>query len=283
MSKVREAKVKTRATKRPEKKVAAKAEKAVKAARPSRPTWKGKTDGKRGVETLETAKVAQQQVDPTVGPAVTRAMMSLANQLELGGNAKGVALEAAKEFAGSPEAMAAFKKVIPFLEKNAVELGKKVGAPVLGKVGTGTLPLLADGELIKATLKVASDVGGPGGRRLVGAAMRGLNSGNGVMGAVSEMMATSAKMGVSSGAVGEGAKQFLAQAMPVLGNGLNLLALGSSVKQLASTFKEGGTWGQRLARGLHLAATITGCFVPPVGLAAAAIDLGSAMRSPSRA
>lgn len=247
-------------------------EKAVKAEAKKDPSWKG-GEGKRG--DFETAKVQQQQRDSTVGPAVTRALTAIATQLELGGDAQSVVMEAAREFAGSPEAMAAFKQALPFLEKNAVDLGNKSGAPLVGQVAAGALPLLASGENVKAVLKVAGDVAGPEGRRLVGAALRGLNSGKGVAGATAEVAATAAKMGAKWGALGSFGKG-LAQALPVLGNAMNLMSLGSSLKGIYDAVRGGGSAGQILARCLHLGATVTGCFIPPAAHAATAIDVASA-------
>ena len=213
----------------------------------------------------------------TVTPALNRAFFTLAKTLETEDLAGPLAMQAAREFAKSPEAMAAFKQAIPYLESGAVSLAGKVGAPVIANVAKSALPLVANGQTVKALLKAAYEVGGPNGRRLVGAALRGLNAGKGMSGAAAEIAATAAKIGAKAPALGAVAGG-LGKALPVIGNALNVVAVAASVKDLCQTaFDPTKTKGQKLAQVLHLAATITGCFIPPAAAVAVAIDVKKAV------
>ncbi|MBL8950231.1 MAG: hypothetical protein JNK82_05620 [Myxococcaceae bacterium] len=228
--------------------------------------------------------VPQAKFNDAVAPALNRAFFTLASKIETGDAAANIAAEAAREFAKSPEAMAAFKHALPYLEAGAVKLGSKVGVEAIGKVATNALPLLADGKMVKALLKAGQEVGGPSGRRLVGAAIRGLNTGKGMAGASAEVAATAAKIGAKSGALGGTAAKGLSKALPVVGNALNVLAVGSSLKALYDAVVHGpATTGQICSRVLHTAATVTGCFIPPVGAVAVAIDVKDIVAPPGAA
>lgn len=248
------------------------------------------TKATAGVETVKTVttkkddygKVPNVEVPKTgtqdaVAPAMTRAFYTLAKTLESEEAAGPLAQAALREFAKSPEAMAAFKQAMPYLESGAVAVGTKLGAPQIGKLATSTLPLLANGQTVKALLKAGAEVGGPNGRRLVGAAIRGLNSGKGMAGAAAELGATAAKVAAKAPALGAAAGG-VAKALPVIGNAANVIAVGASLKALYDGVRDPAmTKSHVLSRVMHLAATITGCFIPPAALVAAAIDVKQAV------
>lgn len=236
------------------------------------PVTQKKADGVD--QTAAHSTVPAAKFNDAVAPALQRALYTLASKAETGDAASAIAAEAAREFAKSPEAMAAFKHVMPYLESGAIALGNKVGVAQIGKVASSALPLVADGKMVKALLKAAFEVGGPSGRRMMGAILRGLNSGKGVAGAAAELSATAAKIGAKSGALGVTATKGLSKALPVVGNALNVLAVGASLKALYDAVVHGpATKGQICSRVLHTAATVTGCFVPPAAAVAAAIDV----------
>jgi len=252
-------------------KVTAKTGKAEKAEKVAKVDAK-KSDGVDATAAHSTVPAAK--FNDTVAPALQRALYTLASKVETGDAASAVATEAMREFVKSPEAMAAFKNVMPYLESGAIALGNKVGVAQIGKVASSALPLVADGKMVKALLKAATEVGGPNGRRMMGALLRGLNSGKGVAGAAAELSATAAKIGAKSGALGATATKGLSKALPVVGNALNVLAVGASLKALYDAVVHGpATKGQICSRVLHTAATVTGCFVPPAAAVAAAIDV----------
>lgn len=211
-------------------------------------------------------------------PALLRAMFTAANRLEGGASAEKTAVEAAKLVLASPEMLAAFKHALPALEAAAT-----VANPAVGNVAKAVLPLVANGDTVKALLKLGFEAAGPQGRRLVGAALRGLNNGGMAM-AAAEIAATAAKIGMKSGAAGGAlatVAKGLGKAAPIVGNALNILTVGSSLVNLVkSLFDKDASAGLKLAHVLHLAATVAGCFIPPVGIAGdvalAAVKAGEA-------
>lgn len=212
-------------------------------------------------------------------PALNRAFFTLAKTIESEDAAGPLAQAAIREFVKSPEAMAAFQQAIPYLESSAAAIGSKVGAPQIGKAAASALPLVANGQTVKALLKAAHEVGGPNGRRLVGAALRGLNSGKGMAGAAAELSATAAKIAAKAPALGAAAGG-VAKALPVIGNAVNIVAVGASLKSLYDSIRDPAvTKGGVMARVVHVAATVCGCFIPPAALVAAAIDVKQAVAS----
>lgn len=237
-------------------------------------TAKKKSDDYGKVKDIKAPETGTQDA---VAPAMTRAFFTLAKQFETEDAAGPLAQAAMREFAKSPEALAAFKQALPYLESSAVAVGSKLGAPQIGKAATSALPLLANGQTVKALLKASYEVGGPNGRRLVGAALRGLNSGKGMAGASAELAATAAKIAAKAPALGAAAGG-VAKALPVLGNALNIVAVGTSLKALYDGIRDPGlTKGHVFSRVMHLAATITGCFIPPAAAVAVAIDIKQAV------
>ena len=241
-----------------------------------------KTDAVTTKKNDEYGKTPEVKTPPTgtqdaVAPAMTRAFFTLAKQFE-GEEAAGPLAQAAmREFVKSPEALAAFKQALPYLESGAVAVGSKLGAPQIGKAATSALPLLANGQTVKALLKASYEVGGPNGRRLVGAALRGLSSGKGMAGAAAELGATAAKVAAKAPALGAAAGG-VAKALPVIGNAVNVLAVGASLKALYDGIRDPALGkGHVFSRLMHLAATITGCFIPPAAAVAVAIDVKQAV------
>ena len=198
-------------------------------------------------------------------PALLRALFGAAQGLEAGEGQEKVAVDAARTVLSSPEMLAAFKHALPALEAAA----KSVGGPAALKVAKAVLPLVANGQTTKAILKLAFDVGGATGRRLAGAAMRGLTKG-GLSHSAAEIAATAAKIGMKSGAT-KGAAGLLAKglgkAAPVVGNAVNIISVGTSLVDLIKSLNDPEhSQGGKLAHVLHLACTIAGCFIPPVGI-----------------
>ncbi len=203
---------------------------------------------------------------PVLPPAVARLLFNVAQRIEPTSDAaRKLAADVAAELTKSPEVLGALSRALPFLES---------GVGSTGRVVASSLPLAANGPTVKALLELGKHLGGPSGKRLVGAALRGLGSGKGMAGVAAELTATLAKMGARSGALGS-VGQGLLKALPLIGNAVNLLAVASSLKALYDCYNDPqSTKAQKLLRVLHLAATITGCFIPEVGLAATLIDLG---------
>ena len=220
----------------------------------------------------------------TVMPALQRAMFTLAKTLDSDeeGAAK-IARQMVAEFSKSPEAMAAFKQMIPHFADGADKLGAKLGTQVLGGVARSALPLIAEGKVVRAILSVGYEIGGVNGRRLVGAVLRGLNSGKGAAGVAADVTATAARIGAKAPALGKVAGG-LGKALPFIGNAANVLGLIFSVKALYETATNPEkTKGAVGAQVVHLACTVGGCFVPPLALGATAIDVGSAVKgSPAK-
>jgi hypothetical protein len=214
---------------------------------------------------------------PDLTAPLTRALFLLSSEFEKNPELRGplVAL-ATKEFAKSPEAMALFRQVMPYLESSAVKLGTQIGAPVVANVAKSALPLVADGQMVQALLKGASEIGGVNGRRLVGAALRGLSKGTGVGGAAAELAATGARIAANVPALG-GLAGGVAKALPVIGNAANVLAVGRSLKALHDAHNNKAPEGHLAGRWLHLAATVTACFIPPASALAIAIDVKDAV------
>lgn len=203
----------------------------------------------------------------TVAPAVLRALFGAASAMHEGQDAQAIATDAARVVLASPEMLAAFKQALPALENVAGRIGGKA----VGEIARQALPLVANGQTVKALLKVAGEVGGPAGKRLMGAALRGLSNG-GLAYSAAEIASTAAKLGAKSGSF---AKIFT-KAMPIVGNAMNLLSVGSALKALIDVLKDpDSSIGAKLAHALHLATTVAGCFIPQVGLAGDALMMGA--------
>ncbi len=246
------------------------------AARVDASTRLAKADG---FENVPNVKAPSAEPPPdTAGPSVLRALFATASRIQDGEVAGKTAVEAAKVLMASPEMFAAFKHALPALESAATAIN-----PAVGKVAKAALPLVANGETTKALLKIAGEAAGPSGRRLVGAALRGLHQG-GLANASAEVAATAAKLGMKAGAAGGvlgGVAKGLGKAAPLVGNAANLLCVGTSIAGLLKSFKDpGASLGMKLAHALHLAASVAGCFIPPVGvvgdLAMVAVKSGNA-------
>ncbi|MFZ5468813.1 MAG: hypothetical protein ACOZIN_05185 [Myxococcota bacterium] len=239
----------------------ARAPKAAKAAKTAGVAVSPKLSDRFDPLKAAVAEVAQPTAE-AAAPAVMRALYGAASMLEGGAAAEAVASEAAKVVFKSPEMMAAFKHALPALEAATTA----VGGQAAGAIAKKALPLLANGETVKAVIKVAGDVGGPSGRRLVGAAIRGLSKG-GLTHCTAEVAATAAKVGAKATAATTAGKA-LGKALPLVGNALNLLSVGTALVGLIKSFKDPNTTGGgRLAHALHLACSVVGCFIPPVGVA----------------
>ncbi|MHB8873902.1 MAG: hypothetical protein ACYC8T_09485 [Myxococcaceae bacterium] len=198
-------------------------------------------------------------------PALLRALFGAAEGLKAGEGQQQIAVDAARMMLASPEMLAAFKHALPALEAAAKAVAGTGGL----NVAKAVLPLVANGQTVKAILKLATEVAGPVGRRLAGAAMRGLTKG-GLTPSAAEIAATAAKIGMKSGAT-KGAAGLLAKglgkAAPIVGNAVNILSVGGSLIGLIKSLRDPeATAGGKLAHVLHLACTITGCFIPPVGI-----------------
>ncbi|MBI3184834.1 MAG: hypothetical protein HYZ28_22070 [Myxococcales bacterium] len=198
-------------------------------------------------------------------PALLRALYSASSKMGSGEAPEAVAVEAAKLVLSSPEMLASFKHALPALEAAA----KTVGGPAAAKAAAAVLPLVANGQTTKAILKLATEVGGAQGRRLAGAALRGLAKG-GMASSAAEVAATAAKISAkttakgAAGAVGKA----LGKAAPIVGNAVNILSVGTSLVSLIKSLGDRqSTAGGKLAHVLHLAASVVGCFIPPVGVA----------------
>lgn len=205
-------------------------------------------------------KVALVAVAKVLEPALMRTLFGAAGKMGQG-DAHAIALQAMKTFAASPEMMAAFKHAQPMLLA-AAETAH------LGKIARAALPFAVDGKMTKALLEVGMQVGGRSGKRLVAAAIRGMKSG-GLSHSAAEIAATTAKIGAKAGGkgflatVGKG----LGKALPIIGNAANILAVASSLKGLIDVLRDpNASPGDKLARVLHLATTVTGCFIPAVGV-----------------
>lgn len=235
---------------------------------------KGGGAGRKAVDGFAEVRAPKPSTAEAMAPAVTRALLSL-SEATGAGLSREVALEAAREFISSPEAMTAFRHAMPYLTSSAGAVAGATGTNLAKTV----LPLLSEGKAVRAVLDGAAALGGPQARRLVGAAIRGLNTGGGMAGAAAELAATSAKMAAKSGALGSAAG-LVGKALPVVGNGFNLLALGGSLKALKDVMGDpSASTGTKLSRVLHVAATVTACFVPPAALVAAGIDVATARRA----
>lgn len=229
-----------------------------------------RAEGKKndGFEKLKTALVASAgPAAEAAAPAVLRAAFTAASQLGSDQPPQEIASEAARTILSSPEMMAAFKHALPALEATVGAIGGSAAAAAAGRV----LPLLANKETTKAILKLAFEVGGIDGRRLAGAALRGLAKG-GIAHSAAEVTATAVKVGAkagakagATGALGAVAKG-LGKAAPIIGNAANILSVGTSLVGLIKALKDGETsLGKKLAHALHLACSVAGCFIPPVG------------------
>ncbi|MFL5320717.1 MAG: hypothetical protein ACJ790_13735, partial [Myxococcaceae bacterium] len=139
----------------------------------------------------------------------------------------------------------------------------------LGKIAKAALPFAVDGKMTKALLEVGMQVGGRDGKRLVAAAMRGMKAG-GLSHSAAEVAATAAKIGAKTGGKGFLATlgKGLGKALPVIGNATNILSVAGSLKSLIHALRDpNASLADKLAECLHLATTVTGCFIPAVGIA----------------
>lgn len=218
-------------------------------------------------------KAVTEATEPTgeaAAPALLRAVFGAAKRLEAGDAPEQVAREAARTAMSSPEMMAAFRHALPTLEAAVETVG---GAPAKN-VAASVLEPLADGKKVQAVLKAAYALGGVPGRRLVGAALRGLHKG-GLAASTAEVAATAAKIGSTSVSLGTVGKA-LGRAAPLVGNPRNLLMVGSALAGLIGSFRDSeATTGKKLGHALHLACSVVGCFIPAVGVAGG-VALGAA-------
>ncbi|MBL8957954.1 MAG: hypothetical protein JNK82_44675 [Myxococcaceae bacterium] len=231
------------------------------------PARRGRTARPDGFAPVAARSPVAPPAGPALPPEVARLLHEVARRLEpTPSAAQRLAAATAVELTKSPEVLGALGRALPFVESSAAGAG--------GRVVASSLPQAANAQTVKALLELGKQVGGPSGRRLMAAALRGLNSGKGLAGVAAELTATLAKLGARSGALGA-VSQGLLKALPVIGNAVNLLAVASSLKALYDCCQApNATNAQKLVRVLHLAATVVGCFIPEVGLAATLIDLG---------
>jgi hypothetical protein len=213
--------------------------------------------------------------DPRVGEAaLKRALMLVANQIESSGLEPKIALKTAQELLKTDEGKNTLLSLVPYLERNTVALAGSDGKAKLLRAATTALPLIADEKAVMAVLKAAQEVGGMPARRLTGAAMRGIAQGKGVTGAAVEVAATAARMGSKSTKLAPAVAETLGKAAPLVGNAVNLYAVGSSAKQAYDVFRDPeSTTGRKVSASVHLAATVTGCFIPQASLVATALDV----------
>lgn len=187
-------------------------------------------------------------------PAVMRAAVITGAKMKIH-HAAAVAARATAFIMKHPEMVAAFRQALPVIAQASTN-----NPSVLRVAGA-----ISNQGMARALLTTAREVGGPAGTRMMGAVLRGLGKG-GVPHAAAELGATAAKVGVAAQAgttMGKG----LSKAMPLIGNAANLISVGVALHKMINALEDPNASRETiLAHTLHVATSVAGCFVPPVGV-----------------
>lgn len=205
--------------------------------------------------TTEAPDLSGSAAKDAMTPAVMRAALIAGARMKLH-QAAVVGAKATAFIMRNPEMVTAFRQALPAIA--AASTNNPTALRVAGA--------MANPSMTRALLTTAREIGGTGGTRMMAAVLRGMGRG-GVPHAAAELGATAAKVGAAAHA-GSALGRGLTKAMPVIGNAANLFSVGLALHKMLRAMEDPNMSKEDfLAHSLHVAASVAGCFVPPIGVA----------------
>jgi hypothetical protein len=195
---------------------------------------------------------------------------------------RALADEATAHILGDPKMQASVNQALPAFEGLAAAA---VGTGAVGLAttalprlvaGEATSAVLANRETVQNLLRVGHRFGGSNGRRLVAAALRGLQAG--VCPTLKNLTPEGAKRGLfqlnqlgfsrAAAEVSRQCQKIGLEGVPGVGNAVAMVSTGYAVRGLLKAHQQGCSKAMRLAHEANVALSVIGCFFRPAAILA---------------